>query len=305
LPRLAAPRPSWQRHLEGWQLGVVAVGIALCGTALLLPRGVSPRELPLPAVDRVEEAEADARDAARLASAERIPLPYLVRAAGESFRRFGAAESAGDAAKSDAQVADLQARFDAAKARYGSEPLLALRAVQTDLFVRAVHTFEQTGRASGDLTELGGSFLTRAAKNGWTDAERRLVFDDAALACIFRLRWSLLAGALETFPFSPSLDEWRLYFRTLLVHPEGSARARADRRSLAIRLTSYVAALAKRDPDYPELLARGILESWAGHPRAAADAFREHLRTHDRGPWHLRAQNYLADAVERAAGGAP
>jgi hypothetical protein len=259
----------------------------------------------LPAVDRVEEAEADARDAARMVSAERSPLPYLVRAAGESLRRFGVAESAGDAAKGDARIADFQARFDAAKAKYGSEPLLVLRAVQTDLFVRAVHSFAETGRPSGDLTELGGSFLTRAAKNGWADAERRLVFDDAALACIYRLRWSLLAGALETFPFSPSLDEWRLYFRTLLVHPEGSARARADRRSSAIRLTSYVAALAKRDPDYPELLARGILESWAGNPRAAADAFREHLRTHDRGPWHLRAQNYLADAVERAAGGAP
>ena len=80
------------RHLRGWQLAVVAVGAALGGVALALPRPVAPKELPLPAVDRHEETRADARDGERIRVARAAPLPFLVRTAGEAFWRFGAAE---------------------------------------------------------------------------------------------------------------------------------------------------------------------------------------------------------------------
>ena len=47
-----------RRHLRGWQLAVAAVGTALGGVALALPRPVAPCELPLPDVDRTEERAA-------------------------------------------------------------------------------------------------------------------------------------------------------------------------------------------------------------------------------------------------------
>ena len=36
------------RHLEGWEVGVVAVTIAVLGTLLAVPLPVSPRDVPLP-----------------------------------------------------------------------------------------------------------------------------------------------------------------------------------------------------------------------------------------------------------------
>ena len=39
------------RHLEGWEVGIVAVAIALVGTLLAVPLPVLPRDVPVPLVD--------------------------------------------------------------------------------------------------------------------------------------------------------------------------------------------------------------------------------------------------------------
>src|SRR5882724_3026610 len=89
-------KEGWEKHFRGWQLAVVALGTALGGAVLALPRPIPPRELPLPAVDRSEQRESEGRARAMVQTAEATPLPFLVRAAGEAFRRFGEGEAKGD-----------------------------------------------------------------------------------------------------------------------------------------------------------------------------------------------------------------
>src|ERR1700753_3455881 len=106
------------RHLKGWQLAVVALGTALCGVALALPRPVAPRELPLPAVDRGAGRERHARARALVQAAATTPLPFLVRAAGEAFRHFGSAEAAGEVDETAAR--EFRARVGAALMQHGA-----------------------------------------------------------------------------------------------------------------------------------------------------------------------------------------
>jgi hypothetical protein len=292
---LLPPVSRWHRHLEGWQLAVVVVGSALAAAALAVPRAVEPREIPLPPVDRSEEARTVEIRQALVDGAHKTPLPFQVRAVGEALRRFGEAEARSDFSKGEELSREVSAGAAEARKQWGDAPLLALRAVQVDLFVRAVLRWTTTGTLDRDITELGGGFVRHAGRNGWV-TNRRLLVDLDGVAVIFFMRWTKLVGLVEQYPFSPSLNEWRLYYRTLILHPESSL---AEPEAEAELLAGYVGALAKRDPDYPELLARGILDYRRGHYAAAAEALAEHLRTHRGGPWWLRARNYLVAAHEQ------
>lgn len=286
---MGSTKTGWKRHLEGWQLLAVAGSIALGAALLAIPRAVVPRELPLPGVDRREYGLLERTEAGRLARAETKPLPYLVRAAGEAFRRFGTAESgSSDAATLEARKADFLESVVAARQRHGDEAMLDLRAIQTTLFVRAVDALRD-GRRSRDLLELGGSFVTRGDDAGWLRGGRVHLGADEA-ACIFRIRWSRLAGLLDTQPFSPTLNEWRLYYRALIAHASTESPA----------VAGYVDALIKLDPEYPALLARGIVAYWDARFDEATELFAQHLAAHPTGPWRLRAQNYLLAAYARA-----
>lgn len=276
---------------------MVAGSIAAGATILAVPRAVVPRELPLPAIDGADLGRRARGERERLDKARQRPLPYLVRAAGDALRKYGVAEAGTDAALSDAARREFVGAVDAARKRYGDGPLLDLRAVQTELFVGTVAHFRGT-RADEDTIELGGGFVTRAQQNGWIDSRGRLLLDADEIACLFRVRWSHLAGLLETFPFSPSLNDWRLYYRTLLWDPK--ARTGAISLGEGALLGSYVDALARRDPAYPVLLARGILEYWSGRFADATELLAQHLARHPTGPWRLRAQNYLLAAYARA-----
>jgi len=281
---------GWHRHFEGWQLGAIAGSIALGAVALALPRAVAPRELPLPPIDRSDERRAERADADRVARAEATPLPYLVRAAGDALRRFGVVETSRDAAAIDAAQVEFAEQVDTARRRHGNEAILTLRAVQASLFVRAVSA---SGAAPNrEVIELGGDFPERAKENGWVDARGRVLLDEDETACLFRMRWDKLAGLLEMYPFSPSLNEWRLYYRTLLEHGVGSSKGASP--------SATIAGLVKVDPEYPELLARGIVAYWDGRYADATELLSQHLAKHPVGPWRLRAQNYLLAAYARA-----
>jgi hypothetical protein len=256
--------------------------------------------LPLPVVDRHELSLRGARDRARIEAARRVPLPYLVRAAGDAFRHAGSAESSADATEFRGLERDFQSRILAARKKHGDEALLALRAIQTSLFVEALERWARTGRPDADLAELGGAFVDRAKRNRWLDGERRLAFDDDALAELFAVRWSSMAGVVGSFPFTPSLDEWRLYYRTLIEHPERRVNS-TDPLDQTPALAGYVEALERHDPDYPILLARGILQLREGHAEAARALLARHLEKNPGGPWRLRAENYLADAFRPPA----
>jgi hypothetical protein len=290
---------SWHRHLEGWQLAVVAVGFALGAAALALPRAVVPREIPLPTVDRREERRMDA-DRRRLVDEVRgTPLPFLVRATGEALRRFGVAEYGREDARGVALADEIVKRAAAARSSDGDRALLALRAVQADLFVHAVTTWARAGDGEADVIALGGGFARHARRHGWIEG-KRLIIEEDGLRQLFVLRWTKLAGFMDTQPFAPTLNELRLYYRTLLRHPEqSSGTSTEDPYILSGLQLAYVNTLAKQDPDYPVLLARGILEFRVGRFDDATALLAAHLKEHPDGPWRLRAQNYFVAARER------
>ncbi|HVU05397.1 MAG TPA: hypothetical protein VHE30_26805 [Polyangiaceae bacterium] len=283
---------AWHRHLEGWELAVVVVGSALVAAAIGVPRATLPREIPLPVVDRTEEARAEAERARRVDLARTSPLPFRVRAVGEALRRYGVAEAGSDPRRTVELAAELVAAAKSVRAELGDEPLLTLRAAQTDLFVRAVTRWAPAEAAPADVVELGGRFAARARKNGWIQGGA-VVLEPDGVASLFEMRWAMLLGLSTVRPFSPKLNDIRLYFRTLIAHPEVPSD---DGLGDPAVLAGYVTSLCRRDPDYPELLARGILLYRLGDFVSAEASLREHLRRNPEGPWWLRARNYLIAA---------
>lgn len=284
---------SFRRHMDGFALGALTVCIAALAALLMVPRAVEPRELPLPQVDRNEEARLNELCEERARAATLRPLPIAVRAVGEALRSYGRAE----ADKRDEALAELRAELRArttrAYAEHGAEPLLALRALQTELFLAALAAPPATRPAHTELLELGGAFHRTARAQGWISETGRLQLDRAEQRLLFRTRWTELTGLSQTPEFRPSLNERRAHYRLLL------ARSLQSQRTLGAA-ERYVAQLARLDPDYPAELAAGILayrkREWA---RAVA-ALRAHLAGPKRGIWYLRARNHLAGALENA-----
>jgi hypothetical protein len=235
----------------------------------------------------------------RAEAARRSALPFEVRQVGEMLRRYGLASATGDRAGAAFQLEELRRAVKAALRTGARDRLLELRAVQAELFVEALSRWEATGLRSGELTELGGPFLDRAKAHAWVLEPRALVLAKEERAALFRIRWVELTGLRELHPFRPSLNEWRVYYRFLLEHDESSPGDSPDKS--IVRQLSYIAALEKRDSAFPAALARGVLFYRLGADAAAADAFRVHLTEHPTGAWRLRAQNYLAAALERGA----
>lgn len=289
-------RTGWKRHFEGWQLGVVAVGIALVGAVLAVPRAAAPDVLPRPAVDWPEITRELGVEGDRARAAEQNILPYDVRAAGELMRRYGDAAADNDPVRGDAELADLRAQIKVARHRAGNKRLLELRAVQSRMFQRALGHWEATGRSDEDLRQLGGDFLRKARESGWIEPPHRLSMSRAERSVLYRIRWSGLSGLLETYPFTPTLDDWRVYYGFLLAHPEGDGEHRREENQL-----SYVDTLEKHDPSYLSALARGVLFYRLGRYPEAAAALRSHLTSHPDGAWTLRARNYLAAALQGGA----
>jgi hypothetical protein len=284
-------RRSGGRHLEGWELGLVAVGIASLAAALVVPRGAEPELVPVPRIDRQELERVSALERQRAREAESEGLSFEVRAVGESLRRYGRADADQDLGEAEQHGRDLRRLALVARAVAGDPPLLRLRAAQTIMFVAALDQWEAGSRDTAELEELGGGFIAKAAASGWLSAPRRLDLSLAERMTLFRLRWSELTGLREG-TFATSANEWRLYYRFLLEHPEPSADSEQPLR--------YAAAAHKYDPDYPVLLARGILELRAGRPARAIEPLTAHLAAEPSGRWRLRAQNQLARALALA-----
>lgn len=284
-----------RRHFEGWQLGLLAVAMAVLSAWVAVPRPVEPTLLPLPLPDRRRLAEEREQDRALVESASRAGLPFEVRAVGELVRRHGLAGAHGDRRRATLAMRDARDEARRALAQHGPDPLRRLRAVQTDLFLREVESYVESGRESRELQELGGDFATRGAEVGWLGKDRSLALSPTDLWALFRLRWTELVGLRRERALTPSLDDYRAYYRVLLEHPEGKTPEERSTRQL-----DYVRALAGRDSAYPEHFARGVLLHRLGQRGRASDAFLRHLAEHPDGPWALRARNH-ALAIPRQA----
>ena len=280
------PARGFRRHLEGWPVGLAIVSAALLSSVLVVPRRVEPELIPPPVIDRIEQAELDAREQSRSARA-RAGLPKDVRAVGEAFRRFGRASF--DSPEPPLLVQrQLQRLAQVVIVDYGDDALLDLRALQTDLFVQALLEGSDAEPAL-EQRELGGRLLVTGRQRGWFAPSSTAAGRDE-LASLFHVHWMEALGLLR-HPYAPTLNEWRVYYRFLLSRPslEGPEREGDLQRKLG-----YVAALAQHDQGYPSHLARGVLLYQRGSAAAAAAEFEAHLRDCPDGAWTLRAKNYLA-----------
>lgn len=283
------PPRRFGRHLEGWQLGLLAVTLPLLALWLAAPRPVTPREIPLPRVDRKELRRIQALNSERARKVESEPLGFPVRRFGELLRRVGASTAHSEASR---LRAELRGQFRAVRRTTGTEALLRLRAVQTRLFLEALGRLKQGASEISELRELAGAFEQRARRSAWLDENGRSVFSDAELSAFYLFHWTELVGALADPAFRPTLHEARVLYRALIEHPEGQDPTERDYRRLG-----YVRALEQRDSSYPADLARGVLQFRLGQPVAASRSFLEHLDKNADGPYALRARNYLLAAL--------
>ncbi len=279
--------PARARHFEGWQLGLLAVGLAALSAWLALPRPVEPDEVPLPLVDRQQLARGRANDVARAELALKRQLPFAARAVGELVRRHGRLVALGNGQEANLVRAELRAQWAAARKELGAEQLAQLRAIQAELWLNAVEQWQRTGKPSAELDELGGGFPQKAKRMGWADEQGKLRLSATEQWVLFVVRWSELVGAIRDPSLRPSLDQFRLYYHVLLRHPGGDEPAEQDEARLA-----YVRALSQIDGSFPSDLARGVLLYRLGRAPAALAAFTGHLATHPNGPWTLRCKNY-------------
>lgn len=286
-----APRGPRSRHLEGALPVFAGVALVLVAALLAAPRATEPLVLPLPEPHRraIEQSRAD--DRARMEQVRKSGLSFRVRSVGEALRRFGEAV-AHKSADAPRVLAGLRALAKDELREDSGRPLLALRAVQTELFVAATREWERTGRVDTELTELGGDFADLARRSGWL-VGRTLVLEDDERALLFRMRWNELTGLDDTPPFAATADELRDRYALLLRHPSGATPAERAKHQLG-----YVDAAAALDHDFPAMFARGVLLYRAEAYEAAANAFRAHLAAHPDGPWTLRAKNHLLAALE-------
>src|SRR5690606_16161949 len=128
-----------------------------------VPRVVPPSELPLPRIDRQLERRSAAVDAARAARA-REGLPREVRLLGEGLRRHGhAAFSQRELVPQLARPLRRWARE--ALERHGSERLLELRALQTELLLQAFAA--RPAEPPREVIELAGGMLEPGLSHGW------------------------------------------------------------------------------------------------------------------------------------------
>lgn len=282
------------------------VALLVCSTALLaVPRGAAPDLFPVPLVD-VREARATRAASAALAErAEREGLPFEARAVGDAMRRLGSALAAQDLATAEHVRRLLAERVAAVLRARQLEPLLRLRAVQTQWFVRAVREHHWGGKASPELQALGGDFPARALRNGWAGPAGCLASDDE-LRTLFEVRWAELARLRDEPHFKPTLADWRRYYRFLLLHPERGAASGGEGEFAGQELNQqrlrYAEALARHDRDYPAQLARGTLLARLGRRPEAAQALTGFLNRPAGGDWALRARNYLLHAADGAEG---
>lgn len=273
------------------------LGFAAWGTFLVTPRPTQPRFLPLPVPAKELLAERDQRERDLAKHALSTGLPQRARIIGEEFRRVGAALQS-QSPDTERLLRELQTDARRLLHAGGESELLALRALQAELFVRAVHHSLLTPGPHPDLDELGAQFAEQLERY-WLTGQNQLRLSDAELRLLFRLRWGLLTG-LQTSPAFAALPEERSRFHSLYLQIPWGQTHTDERELLQLQLRA-VQSLAQLDPSYPAQLAQGILLLRAQEPEGAVESLRAHLQENPQGPWAQLCKNYLASALRKAA----
>ena len=294
-----------RKLLDGWQAGAIVVAIALLAVVVAVPRPVLPDDIPMPRVNLRALSERSQAESVRAESLVQKHASYDVRALGEAIRQYGAADADGDSTRGSQRLQDIVMRVGPALAQ-GPEPVLALRAYQMKVFLLELRQFEQTGRESVELRELGGGIIAMLRRSGWIrhDAQgvRVIEPEQFVLEALYRKRWNELTG-LKAPPFAPTLDEQRVLYAFLLTHPIVAPTAgnelEARCRSANEYMLRKVGELAAIDRSYPADVAAGMLLLRLGRNKQAIEALAGYIETHPDGPWTMRARNALRAAHAR------
>ena len=284
---------GWRRHIDGWPLAGISIAVGLIAVWLVSPRPTTPDVLPLPEVGKAEADRWFALEHARSLQAHRQQLPRQIRAIGESYREYSLGTTL-DRPSSE-ELTRFRQRVALALQQGHASEVAQLRATQTELFVEAMREWRRTGRQEQELNELAGTFLSAASKNGWLDSLKQPL-TDAALAVLFAMRWSHLAGLLDHQELQPPVVLWQLYFDFLLRHPEEALSA--PMKKLQHQL-GYVESLSRHDPHYPRDFALGVLQYRAYRYVEAEQSFRRFLANPANQRWRLRARNHWLECRSR------
>lgn len=298
-PEVAAERAS--RRTFQFRNAAVAllVGLAALGTFVITPRPSRPRLFPLPVVDVVALRAVEIEQKRLALDARSHGLSVATRTIGEEFRRLNR-ELAVPGGNPQRWLEALGRDVEVFLEQHREKELLELRALQAELFVKAVRARWAGGDSLGDsseLLELAGPFETWAAETFGVVSGRLAVSDDE-LALLFRVHWGRMAGVHRRPPFGPSLDEFRRYYSSQLQHPRGGIAL--DPLAVAPLRIESARALGELDPSYPADLAVGLFLLEAGEAEAARPALLRHLEAHPDGSWALIARN-AALAAQRGA----
>lgn len=313
-PRLSkVPPPSWlAQKLEGWQAGLVAIGVAALGLSFAVPHAVAPEELPSPSVAESDLAAARRREDQRaFALAQRTAndpgtATFDLRQVGDLLRQIGRA----DRDKDRDRVGSLREKLSMSIAvvrrspALGDEALAELRAFQERAFLAELSRWEATGEVRDELVDVGGDFLGLAERSAWIAKPHRLLADDAVRGALFRKRFGEITGLREGAFLLTSAEQRHLLGFLLSHPPPGGAGPPIDDPALRARATDQwllrkVDELSALDPAYPASFARGVLFYRLGDPATSALAFRAHLAKSPDGPYTLRARNHLRAAEAR------
>lgn len=282
-PAKRSPKgPVW---LDGWTLAIPSIGIALVATLLAVPRATQPQTVPQP-VQHLRALDSALRQLTHRANrAGTEPLSFAVREVGEAYRRLGRTQYEGPQPLGVPQTEGWQRLIRGTRASSGDEALLTLRAVQAELFVKALHAWETTGSVSEDLVELGGDFVGLAKNNRWwvaghldMSAEERWV-----LALV---RWTTLANFNHLGPFKLDRELEIVQLRFFFDHPAPGGTPFQSRLKIVKRYSEL-------EPSYPLEYARGVLFAQAGQYDRARASFTRQLQEHPEGNYALRARNHM------------
>lgn len=292
---------GWRRHLEGWPGAVVALGLGVTGVLLGTPRAAWIDEVPLPVADGRQlraVAERDRLDALAMAASpeqDRGGAGFELRQLGGWLREYGEADAGDDPVRMNILRPDMLRRAHDLLAR---EPaaLVQLRAFQQQIFLREVERWEQTGKVSAELRQVGGGVVKTVVGSGWAAPPGRGWGAPVEVrVALFKRRFAEVLGLAQAPGLAPQLDEGRALYAYLLASPPV-----ADGGQAWLWRLRKVDELSGFDPLYPRRYARGVILLRLGQGPEAVSELREHLAQHPDGPSTLRARNALVAALELA-----
>lgn len=292
------------KALDGWQLLVVTLVVAW-GTALVVvPRPVEPRDLPVPRVEPRSATSVRDRDRDLAASLLTRPLDTKLRRLGTAVRTVGKYEESSDPQLSAARDEAKDAAKDAL--RLSGPDVLRLRAYQTDRFLEELSSWVRSGQSTNELVELGGSVVRSFQTTGWIVSEngkRRVLLGDLALRAAYKKRWNEVTG-ITADTLAISIDEQRAFLAFTIEHPANPPSSAGLGNAVAMyqnQMTlNKIDELAKIDPTYPVLFAKGIVFYRVASYANAATAFGRYLEERPDGPYAVRAANFLKASLEKS-----